>query len=263
MGLTIHYNYAFDGSKQVLAEKLKYLKQRFSELPIKKVHDLREINLCKQEFGYGKYNDERYYQNELGFNLQHSFSPLKEKRDKLYKYIEKVGGTANLHKLTDQELSEYKNLEREVQDADKRLQKRILHSGNGYSLPVEVGDGCEWFEINIGRIGNADKWRGSSFTKTQYAQDFVKSHLSVITMLDLCKDTGILNEVYDEGRYWETRDLKVLAEEINTSSLSIKALLEALRQLAPEGCTVESKIDKSENYMVVDEQMESKKKKRF
>jgi len=256
MGLTIHYKFAYDKGKQELEQKLKELKQEFIHLPVRQVYDIVNVTKCRQEFGYGQYEGDRFYQNELGFTLQHSFSPLPRKRAKLYKIIEDIGGTVNLHKLTRDEYRDYKTLDREIKQADKNLQSKILSSGNGFILPVDVGEGCDWFDIQIGRIGNSKKWRGGSFTKTQYAEDFVHSHLAVIKMLDLCKEAGILKSVSDEGNYWKTRDLKVLADEINNYTLLIKSVFGALTEAVEEPYSVESKIEKCENYMVVDDKSE-------
>ena len=253
MGLTIHYKFAFNNGKQELEQILKELKQEFIHLPVRQVYDIVNVTKCQQESGYGQYEGDRFYQNELGFTLQHSFEPLSRKSAKLDNIIENVGGTINLHKLTHDEYRVYKTLDYEIECADKNLQSKILSSGNGYILPVDVGEGCEWFDIQIGRIGNSKEWRGYGFTKTQYAEDFVHCHLVVIKMLDLCKEAGILKSVSDEGNYWNTRDLKVLADEINNYTLLIKSFFGALKEVAEEAYRVKSKIEKCENYMVVDD----------
>lgn len=261
MGLTIHYKYAFNGEKHELEQKLKELRQKFMRLPVRQVHDIVNVTKCRQEFGYGKYADARFYQSELGFTLQYAFEPLKRKRSKLHKIIESVGGTINLHKLSNNEYRTYNALSCEIECADNDLKAKILRSGNGYILPVDVGSGCEWFDIQMGRIGNSQKWRGWGFTKTQYAEDFVHCHLAVIKMLDLCKEAGILNKVNDEGNYWNTRDLKVLGNEINQYTFLIKSFFGALKDVVEEPLTVKSKIDKCENYVIVEDESNAKKAK--
>ena len=65
-------------------------------------------------------------------------------------------------------------------------------------------------------------WRWSSFCKTQYAsnpdcggaQNFLRCHLAVIKVLDQAKSLGILDEVSDEGDFWEKRDVRALVEEV-------------------------------------------------
>jgi hypothetical protein len=65
-------------------------------------------------------------------------------------------------------------------------------------------------------------WSWSSFCKTQYAsnpkfggvENFLRSHLAVVKLLEGAAELGILNEVTDEGEYWEKRDIEALATEI-------------------------------------------------
>ncbi len=65
-------------------------------------------------------------------------------------------------------------------------------------------------------------WHWSSFCKTQYAsnsdcggvQNFLRCHLAVIKVLDHAKSLGILDEVSDEGDFWENRDVRALAKGV-------------------------------------------------
>ena len=65
-------------------------------------------------------------------------------------------------------------------------------------------------------------WRWSSFCKTQYAsnsecggvQNFLRCHLSVVSLLDHARSLGILEGVSDEGDFWETRDVCALTQEV-------------------------------------------------
>jgi hypothetical protein len=81
----------------------------------------------------------------------------------------------------------------------------IEFGGKGYELPVEVGPGCEWFIVTLGS-DDKNRWSGRNFTKTAYAADIRMCHETVVAMLDLCRKTGILEEVYDESGYWDNRD---------------------------------------------------------
>jgi hypothetical protein len=71
------------------------------------------------------------------------------------------------------------------------------------------------------RTGLGD-WSWSSFCKTQYAsnpdcggvENFLRCHLSIVKLLDHAKELGILNEVSDEGGFWEKRDIKAIAAEV-------------------------------------------------
>lgn len=95
------------------------------------------------------------------------------------------------------------------------------------------GDGCE--EANFGLAvypatikveGKAIRtglrcWSWSSFCKTQYAanvggvENFLRCHLAIVALLDHAKVLGMLDEVVDEGEYWEKRDRVSLAGQVN------------------------------------------------
>ena len=80
-------------------------------------------------------------------------------------------------------------------------------------------------------------WHWSSFCKTQYAsnsecggaQNFLRCHLAVIKVLDQAKSLGILDEVSDEGDFWEKRDVRALAEEIGQWNEMIAAFAGKLK----------------------------------
>lgn len=80
-------------------------------------------------------------------------------------------------------------------------------------------------------------WRWASFCKTQYASNpqhggvanFLRCHLAVITMLDHARSLGILNQVNDEGGYWEKRNLRALAEEVGSWNEMLAGMAGQLR----------------------------------
>ncbi len=65
-------------------------------------------------------------------------------------------------------------------------------------------------------------WSWSSFCKTQYAsnpecggvQNFLRCHLTLVSLLDHARSLGILEGVSDEGGFWEARDVGTLAREV-------------------------------------------------
>ena len=71
------------------------------------------------------------------------------------------------------------------------------------------------------RTGLGD-WTWGSFCKTQYAsnpdcggiENFLRSHLAVVKLLDHAKEIGILKDVNDEGEYGAKRDIQALAKEV-------------------------------------------------
>lgn len=83
-----------------------------------------------------------------------------------------------------------------------------------YPAKVEV-DGRS---ISTGLAG----WNWRSFCKTQYAsnpddggqENFVRSHLAVVRLLDCAQELNLLREVQDESRYWETRNTNALVKVV-------------------------------------------------
>ena len=137
----------------------------------------------------------------------------------------------------------------------------VKKSEDGLILSLSMPSGCESLNIGLFRHeGNArDLWEGNAFTKTQYAEDFVKAHLLVITILDYCKEVDILREVHDEGHYWETRDLKVLGENINESSqmlLDLRKFFEKVKEKRPGVAITGGAIDGPVNIVEVREKEE-------
>ena len=131
---------------------------------------------------------------------------------------------------------------------------RDVYPEVGYGFTVLVGEGCEPMNIALTRMkGQAHEWEGSSFCKDQYASEFLKCHLLITAILDICKETGILKSVDDEGGFWEGRDLKVLSEAISGSTAMLKEFAEVLRKALPEGVELRAGVDSCENYVIVDQ----------
>ena len=64
---------------------------------------------------------------------------------------------------------------------------------------------------------------GPRFTKTQFANDALKTHVGVIELLDILKsDYAVAMNVVDEGEYWEKRDIGVLGTNMGTLASMIR-----------------------------------------
>lgn len=82
-------------------------------------------------------------------------------------------------------------------------------------------------------------WRGSSFTKTQYAstvaaQHFLKCHLTITAALDAAKAAGLLKSVLDEGEYWEDRDAEKLLKTVGRWNALMAAFVGSLETATGE-----------------------------
>jgi len=248
MGLKIGYRFRFIGSKEELLEKLKILKGQFDDLPVLSVGEIEEIKQASFERGSDISEYHLGYMLLLYFSFHEQTAVQKAHLD----FLERVGGVKNIDSLSLRDRKRYARLEKQVHRLSDHRKQRIARSANAVSLSVDVGDGCEYFRITLGRLGDSKAWRGMDCTKTQFADHFVNAHTMVIRLLDLCKEAGILENVSDEGSYWETRDLKVLAENINASTEFMKIASKALTQIGEKKLfVVHNAIDKCANYMNV------------
>jgi hypothetical protein len=94
------------------------------------------------------------------------------------------------------------------------------------------------------------RWTWGSFCKTHYASNpecggitnFIRCHLVVVSLLDLAKDLGLLEDVHDEGEYWEKRDIEALSSEMGEQSAMVAAFAGLLSGALPEGVNLEAPI---------------------
>lgn len=142
------------------------------------------------------------------------------------------------------------------------------------------GEGCEQANFGLGvypKTTEIEDWSGAkrtlrtgikhwswtSFCKTQYASDpalggvenFLRCHLSVIHLLDHAQALGILEEVKDEGSYWDNRDVRSLAEEVAQWNEQIAGLVGKMKDSL--GGDIEAAILKFQNF----EHLEAKGRK--
>ncbi len=131
------------------------------------------------------------------------------------------------------------------------------------------GEGCEAANFGLGQFPSVIQtgqgplktglsgWRWSSFCKTQYASDpkrggvanFLRCHLTVIAMLDRAKALGCLDQVSDEGHFWEKRNLPALVQEIGSWNEMIAGFGGLLKDLVGDGpLRVESAITQFPNF---------------
>lgn len=113
-----------------------------------------------------------------------------------------------------------------------------------------AGNGCEDTNLMLCKYPDRPGWSGRGFTKTQYASNpadggianFLRCHLSVVAILDKAKELGILEDVSDEGHFWENRDPKALAENVANWNEMMAAFAVWTKDAAPSGTKFESAI---------------------
>jgi rubredoxin len=140
--------------------------------------------------------------------------------------------------------------------------RRLVQIGQGYHLvaPTDViafsawpGEECEVANLGLATypeiIETKDGelttglhgWMWHSFCKTQFAsnpsvggvENFARCHLAVIRLLDAAKAIGILEEVKDEGHFWEKRDVKALVETVGQWNTGLAGLTGLIKDQFP------------------------------
>ena len=231
MGLTIHYTVEFNGTTKQLQSKLEKIRHACFNLPFEEVGEQVEtVKITKDIIKIWDW-------------LQSMLSHPNNTQDDLdmRNLIMKKLGVSTWRMI---ELGEWKH-------EDNRHWK-VVKPTTMVSLSLWPGEGCESSDLHFQRIRG--KYICKSFCKTQYATHFARCHLLVIQLLDMLKAEGFNVDVYDEGEYWESRDIKVLAKNINESTALIAGILGSLKSaIADRGIVVEAPIENSKNYMKVDE----------
>jgi len=211
MGLTVHYEFEFQGAEKDAIQKLKTIENFARELPFKRIDKVAELN-------YNFWSIEKYHKKE-GYNDWRDWACIQYRINK-----------------------EKKENGRLIYYAEYPIKAFCLH--------LWPGEGCEPMNIGLVKAKKwARSWTGSSFCKTQYAKEFLKSHLLVIKILDKCKQIGILKRVRDEGDYWETRDLDRLAQEVNSMTVTMQKLFGEFKRNLPSGMEAEAAVDKSPTHV--------------
>lgn len=231
MGLTIHYTVEYDGTSKQLRKKLEKVRQACRDLPFEEVGEKVEtVRITRDTIKIWDWLQEKLSYPD---NTQDDLN--------MRNLIMKKLGVTTWRMV---ELGEWKE--------EGNRHWKVVKPTTMVSLYLWPGEGCESAELNFQKIRG--KFRSKSFCKTQYAEQFVKCHMLVVQLLDMMKAEGFEVDVYDEGQYWETRDMKVLAKNINESTAVISSVLGGLKSAAKEkGMVVDAPITECQNYMKVDE----------
>lgn len=91
---------------------------------------------------------------------------------------------------------------------------------HGYLMIFDPGEGSETVHVGLStlRREGVPLWLGSSFTKTQYATQFIKAHENVCRILDAAREVGFLYQAHDTCGFFEHRDWKKAAPIVNAET---------------------------------------------
>mgnify|MGYP003338613299 FL=1 len=94
-------------------------------------------------------------------------------------------------------------------------------------------------------------WHWFDSCKTQYAsnpeyggiENFLRCHHTIIALLEICQELGILQSVSDPSGYWETRDPQVLLDCLRSYNIFTAAAIGSVKDaLAPLGYSAQAPI---------------------
>jgi len=224
MGITIHYDFKHKGDSKSAFVKLETVRKNI--LKLQKNH--KYIVQVVSPIFMLKYDKENYV------------SP------NVLKMPRQIQRTYNWAKI------QYCPRERFIDNKYIETPQEEIKKHRGFVFLIYTDSGSE--PTNIGLISKDNKhWFGSAFTKTQYATDFLRCHITIIRILDICKAVGILSKVLDEAQYWESRNLRLLAKNINESTAFISSVIgkiEETKEFDGEKIdTIEAPINKCKNFM--------------
>lgn len=219
MGLTIHYDISFKGGKVLLQKALEQIRQKCLDMPFKEVGEVETKEITKQAWqDFDRLQRKFTYPNNTEENLA----------------------------LRDKFLKDTYGLE----TWDFIMAGDMIPTTQ-VGLFLWPDGGCEDSSLKFLKRGN--RYKCSAFCKTQYAEHFVRSHLLVVSLLDLVKSMkGFTVQVCDEGEYWKTRNIELLAKNINDYTTMIQGIFDSIpEELKGKGMEIESPITDSANYVKI------------
>ena len=230
MGLTIRYTISYPIKNGDVVEKLETVRDKLLDYPFEEISQVEHIVYSVEDIMYYRHLQEWCtFPKNTDENLAKRDSLLEERGLDTWTMI--------------------------MVDETRKPQRHEIAK-----LITFVGKGCESIDIIL--VKKKKQWIGTAFTKTQYAEDFATCHLLVIQALDILKEVGFNVKVKDEGHYWETRDLKVLAKNLEDFTTLLKAIsgdIKKCLQNSGSEMSLESNIDKCENHLVVKDTAPAKK----
>ncbi len=215
MGLTIYYQLATTGNEAHSRKLVRQLHQAALDLPLKHVGDMTEFRGDECDF------------RRLAIDAPHRWL-LIQARGRIVLPVKPREKRLGI-----------------TRDPVRVLPQHVI------AFETDSGDGCEpanfglcqfpseVFDPTFGKLRTKLRgWSWGSFCKTHYASDprygglpnFLRCHLGVVALLDEAKKLGFLDDVSDDGLFWETRSLKRLTKEVGEQSAMLAGLLVALRE---------------------------------
>jgi len=232
MGLTLHYSLKSNTrSPKKARELVAYLRGRALDLPFEQVEDIVELT------------GEDCDLDRRGRDDPHCWLLIQAGQ-----YVDRPapGGGTNSYRVVPKHLIAFETFPGDgCEPANFGLCR--------YPAQIEAPDPYRRDRRKNHRTGLTG-WRWSSFCKTQYASNrecggvphFLRCHLAVVKLLDHAKSLCILEDVSDEGDFWENRDVRALARQVGQWNEMLAAFAGELKDFL--GDQVDSEITKFPDF---------------
>jgi len=214
MGITIHYNTEFRGSYKQLIAKLNEIADFSRVIGFKCSGPIYQMDYANDFNTVDKYTPVVKNEETGKMEIDGSYRWAKIQAEPRSPFID---GGASCFEQAKQREAWRKNQEK-------------MSKKNGFVLSLWWGEGCEATNLCFIRTGKGKVWKGGSFTKTQYASDFVKAHTSVCTLLKAAEKIGLVHDVCDEGDFYESGDITQLTDASESNLKMIAAMTGALQE---------------------------------
>jgi len=193
MGLSIHYQLRFKGT------------------PAQARKVLNRLGEIAEKIGFAEVQDGvSFVDYKTGFNDVDKHTPLNPDGE--------IDGGYRWAKIQGQPrapyMEEWETEEMYAERLAKWERDRPVKHHSGYVKRIWFGEGCETTNLALVRCKREQVWSGEGFTKTQYAEDFVKAHTAVCALLRAGEKLGVVSEVSDEGDYYQTGDVTKLLDSL-------------------------------------------------
>ena len=264
MGIYIDYTLRAEGSEETLRGRLEAVRRRCLDLPLKAVGDVLRVEPVFNGITIMLYESEgltlpeaiaervRRADADRDHRLRcHSFAPMmvpELPKEELDRYL---APALELIERTDlwkkEEIPEKLDQSTPFGFSPLTIYRRGIELDfasillrYGYALILHPGEGSESINLALSTFRQPKDtpadcqpplWWGQSFTKTQYAKNFIQVHETVCRVLDIVREEGLLLKASDNCGYYASRSWKDASKRVN-EELAFAGMMSGLIDVA-------------------------------